>query len=265
MAQPRMVFHIGPQKAATTWFYRTFREHPEVCVPPRDTVGYYSMHHALGHAWFASHFAVGEQHRVALDPTPSYIRSPYAPARIQADYPDAKIVATLRDPVERAYSHFWHNYKKGELAFTFDRVLKTYDLFQNWIEPGIPVAPLRDYIQRFGRSNLHIIRYETLTRDPLTVYRDACAFMGVAPEAGPSGVDRVVNPAKPPVTNPVNVALRALRTYKLAPHLYSRVTGLDTYERGVSPELREAILVRIRPMIAELEEVLALDLSAWKR
>ena len=42
--KPVDIFHIGPQKTATTWVYRCMSEHPELAGPPRDTIHYFDMY-----------------------------------------------------------------------------------------------------------------------------------------------------------------------------------------------------------------------------
>ena len=115
--KPVDIFHIGPQKTGTTWIYRCSREHPEIAVPPKDSIHYFDMFYPRGRGWYAEFFADAKPGQKLIDPTPSYIRSPLAAARIYEENPEAKIVLCLRHPIERAFSHYWHEKKRGRFNF----------------------------------------------------------------------------------------------------------------------------------------------------
>ena len=118
------VFHIGPQKAATTWVYRCLEEHLSIACPPTGSIHYYDIFYARGQDWYAQFFEEARPDQLLIDPTYTYIRSPWAPRRIVKDSPNAKIIFCLRNPIERAFSHYWHEKKKGKIAFDFEEGLE---------------------------------------------------------------------------------------------------------------------------------------------
>ena len=93
------LFHVGPQKSGTTWIYRCLAEHPGVAVPPRDSIHFFDMHFGRGDGWYLEHFQDAHADQPLFDPTPSYLRSPWAPRRIAAHNPGARIALCLRHPV----------------------------------------------------------------------------------------------------------------------------------------------------------------------
>ena len=64
--------------------------------------------------------------KILYDPTPSYIRSPFTPKRISEYNNNAKLLIIARNPIERAFSHYWHEKKKDLYNFQFDECTVNY-------------------------------------------------------------------------------------------------------------------------------------------
>ncbi len=124
---------IGAQKAGTTSLYRNLIKHP--CVVPAliKEVYFFALDHAKGANWYRSFFPskLGARvHRkmhgafLTCEATPYYIYHPLVPRRARNLVPDAKILAILRNPVDRAYSHYQHVRDLGlETVDTFEEAL----------------------------------------------------------------------------------------------------------------------------------------------
>lgn len=123
---------IGAQKAATTALYAYLREHPAVLGPSWKEVNYFDRHYARGETWYRGHFPnvlrVRRVKRRGLEPvvaeaSTGYLFHPLAPERVKALLPDARLVALVRDPVERAYSHYQHEVALGREALSFEEAI----------------------------------------------------------------------------------------------------------------------------------------------
>jgi len=275
--RPVDLFHIGPQKAATTWVYHCLREHPQIAVPAALEIHYFDMFHARGREWYARFFEAAEPGQILFDPTYTYLRSPLAPGRIAAENPRARLVVCLRDPIDRAFSHYWHEKKKGVIRYDFDEVLRNYDLFATWLEPGFYACHLERYLEHFPREQILCQRYEELRADPRAFLDALLRFAGVAPGIEPSVLHEEVNPAGPrqSLANPgyylaqtqrflqrVGVPRAAIDTARAR---IPALRGRAEYERGVAPELRRTLLQLIEPEIVALERLLGESFSAWRR
>jgi hypothetical protein len=111
---------IGTQKGGTTSLHDHLCEHPQVLPPVRKEVHYFTCHSTRPESWYRSHFARPPEKgppAITGEATPYYLFHPAAPARAHALLPEARLVALLRDPVDRAHSH--HNH---ELALGFERL-----------------------------------------------------------------------------------------------------------------------------------------------
>jgi hypothetical protein len=125
----------GAQRCGTTSMYQTLRQHPAVLRPvARKGVHFFDdVTYVNGMAWYRAHFPLrshvarraqrtGEA-PVVFESSPYYLFHPAAPARIAAALPAAKALVLVRDPVERAYSAYTHEFRRGYESETFERAL----------------------------------------------------------------------------------------------------------------------------------------------
>jgi hypothetical protein len=262
------LFHIGPQKAGTTWVYRCLREHPGVACAPRDSVHYFDMFYGRGRDWYASHWRHADDGQKLFDATPSYIRSPWAPQRIAHENPEARIVLCLRDPIERAFSHFWHEKKKRRFEFRFEEVLENYDLFSSWIEPGFYAEHIERYLEHFPREQILCQRFEHLGENPGGFLDELLGFLGVEGAFRPSVLRRRINAAGPrrdPWNRGLHAGGQVLQRLGLPAPRMAWLTGKAEHSRGIVPELRSELAALCEPEIRRVEALLGLELSAWRR
>ena len=264
------IFHIGPPKTATTWVYQCMKEHPEVAVTLNDTVHYYDIFYNYGKTWYLNQFANNASGLKRLDATQSYIQSTKAIERLTKDNPEARIIICLRDPIDRAFSHYWHLKKRGDINYNFDQVLDNYTLFSLWLEPGLFAHNLRLLMQVIPRDRIHVMQYEQLEQDPASALRSLFKFCGINEDFLPNILNKRVNVAGPRQT------LFTRAGYKLSKGLFgakvdqaghgiaSLFSGKKEYFEGISPELRRQLTTICEPEIAELETLLEVDLSAWR-
>jgi hypothetical protein len=263
-------FHIGPQKAGTTWLYHCLSEHPEIGCAGAHSVHFFDIQHHRGRDWYHEHFRESRGDQKLIDFTPTYIRSPWAPRRIAEYNPDARILLCLRNPIERAFSHYWHEKKKGKYNFGFDEVLKNYDLFSSWIEPGFYAEHIERFLAFFDRNQILAQDFSHLGRDPRGFYAQALCFMEVEPSFVPEVVETKINPAgsKKWSRSPTMLRLR----YWLArgginrvwPSFEERTSGQREYRQGVPGVLRGPLQELCEPEIVRLEKMLDLDLDEWR-
>lgn len=121
---------VGAQRAGTTSLYRYLLQHPGV-ISTRLTKGvhWFDEHFDEPVSWYRGHFPTTLQRRqvgrrigyppVTGEASPYYLFHPHVPSRIAAAVPDASIIAILRDPVERAWSHYQHNVARSMEPLSF--------------------------------------------------------------------------------------------------------------------------------------------------
>ncbi len=271
--KPVSAFHIGVRKAATTWIYRCLAEHPDIAAPAKDSIHYFDMVYARGDAWYASHFEGAGADQIRYDPTPSYLGSSWAPRRIRQHNAEARIAVCLRNPIQRAYSHYWHERKKGRHRYAFGEVLSNYDLFSIWLEPGFYAEHLSRYFECFPRDQILAQRFEDVDRNPARFLRELFSFFGADPELVPSALHTRVNVAGPRHT-PISMGLYSARKAmsllglrRTADQLgqSSLLSGRREYIRGIQVDVFADLLRIFEPEIVRLEDLLQIDLSDWRR
>ncbi len=280
------LFHIGPQKSATTWVYHCLNEHPDVAVPKSDTIHYYDMFYARGEEWYEKHFDHAEEGQILYDPTTTYIRSPWAPRRIAKENPYAKIMLCLRDPIDRAFSHYWHEKKKGKISFEFEEVLENYDLYSSWLEPGFYAEHIERYLQYFNREQILCLHFETLKDNEREFMHQILHFADIDDDFEPSWLNKKSNEAggkrtfsnrmwrefkRTVVQSNFESTARDLRLDHAAqylegvPILEKILQDRQEYEEGIDPALRAELLELCEPEIQRLENLLEIDLASWRR
>jgi hypothetical protein len=124
---------VGAQKGGTTSLYRYLASHPQVIESYLKEVHFFDLNFRRKERWYRAHFALHFPHNIVGrlrkkkiitgDCTPYYLFHPHAPSRVASLYPDMKIIAVLRNPVDRAYSHYMHNKRKGRETRSFDAAI----------------------------------------------------------------------------------------------------------------------------------------------
>ena len=97
---------------------------------------FFSLHFGRGTRWYRAHFPPAAAGRRSFEASPYYLFHPSVPARVAATLPQARFVALLRDPVERAYSHYLHTRAYGVEPLGFAEALAA--------EPGRLAGALAD-------------------------------------------------------------------------------------------------------------------------
>ena len=104
---------IGAQKAGTTSLWRYLVEHPQIVGPTEKEIHFFDARFDRGARWYRARFplraSLRRGARLTFEASPYYLAHPFVPARVRAMLPDAKLVVLLRDPVERAWSHYRDN------------------------------------------------------------------------------------------------------------------------------------------------------------
>src|SRR5947209_1159841 len=124
---------IGAQKAGTTSLYRYLAAHPDIVASTRKEVHFFDINFWRGEWWYRSLFPLRRRlqrrpplrNRPAItgEASPYYLFHPFAPERAAQLLPDAKLIVLLRDPVERAWSHYRHEVANGRETMTFPDAL----------------------------------------------------------------------------------------------------------------------------------------------
>jgi hypothetical protein len=201
---------ISVERGGTTSLYRYLNRHPCVAEPFRKEVDYFDFNWSRGLRWYRAHFptrwhAAWTRARrghplVTGEATPYYLYHPLVPERIVRTLPDVKLIALLRNPVERAYSHYNMNCRQQKESLSFEEAIECEEerlrgeyarLEQGEIEfsenhykfgylfRGIYVDRLKLWHEYFPPERLLVLRSEDLYEDPPAVLDQVIDFLGL--------------------------------------------------------------------------------------
>lgn len=253
---------IGAKRGGTTSLYNYLLEHP--CVVPLiprvqniKGVHFFDTNFHRGLLWYRSHFPSRpyrgwheqrlEHFTVTGEASPYYLFHPRAASRAARILPDARLIVLLRDPIDRAYSHYRERYRHGAEVLTFEEALEQEEdrlageeerLSQDdgyysfvhehfgYVSQGLYLEALRRWIDLFGRDRLLILTSEEFFARPEETY---------------------------------GVVLRFLRLPSWHLSAYSRFN----YHEGqsMSPSTRQRLNERFMPENRRLAEYLGMELS----
>lgn len=202
---------LGAQKAGTTSLFSYLMQTPGMAAPRVNEIHFFDDNYVRGDAWYRSFFPLAASLRhggsaaFTGEKTPYYLFHPFVPERVARFDPSVKLIVLLRDPVERAYSHFRHAREQGfEPVTSFQEAL---DLEEERLEGattvladarrqhfshqhhsyrarGVYIEQIRRWLEYFHRRQMLIVPSEDLFVNPRETHRAVCRFLGVDPGGG---------------------------------------------------------------------------------
>jgi Sulfotransferase domain len=187
---------IGVQKCASTWLYSILLDHPQVALSNPKELDFFSYHFGRGYQWYEKHFPGGLQKRVFGEISPSYFIEGSVPERLKAYTPEAKILVSLRDPVERAISNHRHEVRLGHFVgddLSFEAGLKNNPLY---IEQSRYGTHLQRWLMHFPSSRILILFQEDIEKEPIRTSQRVYRFLGIDAGHVSSAVSSRVNESR---------------------------------------------------------------------
>jgi hypothetical protein len=124
---------IGAQRCGTTSLYRYLCSHPWIAPATKKETHYFDLHYDRADRWYRRHFPTWlykrycqyllKQDIITGEATPMYLFHPLSPHRIAGLLPDIKLIVLLRNPIDRAYSNYWHEVRRGNETLSFDEAI----------------------------------------------------------------------------------------------------------------------------------------------
>jgi hypothetical protein len=222
---------IGAQKSGTTALYAYLRWHPAITGPPWKEVSFFDRHHRRGERWYRGHFPsrprtwLSERRNgsrtIVGEASPSYLFHPLGPERVRALVPRVRLIALLRNPIDRAYSHYQHEVALGRepLPFTealdheeertrgeVERMLREPTYFSHawwnhtYLARGRYAEQLERWLGVFPPEQLLVLPSEELSERPRETYARVLDFLGAGPyelDAFPRVFEREYAPMAP--------------------------------------------------------------------
>lgn len=201
---------LGTQKGGTSSLYNHLCKHPDVASATIKEIHYFTRSIEKGEEWYRGHFAlepllaarsrIRGRRPLSGDSSPDYLFNLHAPRRAAALLPDARLLVLLRNPVDRAFSHYRHRIRKGLESRSFEEAIaqeletvaddiarletpEFYDSFEYvkraYLTRGLYARQLRAWFAAYPRDRFLLIRSEDFFNDPRAVYARVLAFLGL--------------------------------------------------------------------------------------
>ena len=201
---------IGGQKCGTSSFYRNLVKHPAIVPAFEKEIYFFNGKFHKGINWYRTHFPllpykyyvtkICRQKFLTGEATPGYIFHPHVPKRVSEVLPHVKIIVLLRNPVDRAYSHYYHELRKKRETLSFEDAIKAEEkrlhgefeklikneryksfnyIHYSYLARGIYVDQLQRWNNFFKKEQILLLKSEDFFRDPQTSFDQALQFLGL--------------------------------------------------------------------------------------
>lgn len=171
------VIGIGAQKCASSWIHAILGAHPDVGVSDPKEVDFFSYYFDRGYGWYEAHFAAFADKIARFESSPSYFYDPRAPQRAATYNPALKVLALLRNPIERAYSNHLHEVVKCHIpACPFEVGVENNPTY---LEQGRYATHLTRWFDAFPREQVKVMFAEDISKDPAAAAAEVFEFIGV--------------------------------------------------------------------------------------
>lgn len=197
---------IGAMRSGTTSLHHLLVQHPSIAAGIKKEIHFFDLEFLRGERWYRAHFSRREtlkrSGRLTGEASPYYLSHPLAPGRAAQVVPDARLIVVLRNPVDRAYSHYWHSVRlnaenlpfeaaleaeAGRLSGEMERILAQpgYRSFahqhQAYFERSLYADELERWFRHFSREQVLILEREQFSRDVEKQIGRLFAFLGLEP------------------------------------------------------------------------------------
>jgi len=155
--------YVGPDKAGSSWIHEMLLKHPDVYMTPAKDLYYFDRYYDRGPGWYAAQFEAAREEKIVGEVCQDYLFHPEAAARIRDTLGPVRIMVSLRDPVERAWSSYLYMRKHGIGPDTFAEALESRP---ELLEHGRYATSLDRFLELFPRELIHVALFDDLVDDP---------------------------------------------------------------------------------------------------
>ncbi|MBW4638366.1 MAG: sulfotransferase domain-containing protein [Gloeocapsa sp. UFS-A4-WI-NPMV-4B04] len=287
MGMPNFLI-IGAQKAGTTALYSFLKQHPQIYMSPikephfftyeGEKLDYLKPVVITNIEDYCNLFQEVSKGIVMGEASPSYIYSPRAPERIQHYIPEAKLIAILRHPAERAYSNFIFNIQRGNeplkdfaqaLREEETRISNNSGFRWHYKHKGFYYTQMKRYFDRFDRSQIRVYLYEDLNTNLVSVLQSIFQFLGVDETFMPD-VSHKSNVSLVPKNETIHILVTRLNSAKRVlklylPERFQAYIKSQIFDKPppLPPEIRRQLIDVYREDILQLQDLIQQDLSSW--
>lgn len=272
------VIGIGGMKCASTWAYQCLREHPEICMSSIKEINFFNKHYDRGEAWYLDHFKGCPTDSIKGEFSATYLYDPDAARRIASFRPEIKIIACVRNPIDRAVSDYNHLIRGGGI----DRSLCFEDALKNskrLLANGLYGKNLEPFFQYWSEQDIIIIVAEEVARDSNGVLQNLYHRLGIADDFVPSSARKTVHKGIIPrmawaermrmkvyrqlVSQERGDIIDLLKNTGI-PKVYRKINTRPGRRAHMSPNTRRELADYFRDDVEQFKQLTSLSLPLWE-
>ena len=204
----------GACRFGTTFLYEVLDEHPDVFMakPRNPEPKFFLVDEELqkGLKYYSEkYFSTGDRRTTMGEKSSNYLENPHVAGRIRALLPDVKLLFTLRNPIERAFSNYLWSKKNQLETLSFEDAVATeptrevqyppahwYSRPFSYVSRGMYAAHLKRYYDAFPSEQIKVVFLEDIEEQPQAEIDAICRFLGVPTEHLSGNLHRRVNSAR---------------------------------------------------------------------
>jgi hypothetical protein len=264
---------IGAVRSGSSALASYLRNHPQVFMAERKELEFFDVNFRRGIEWYGRWFADAGGASAVGEASPSYMYDEHAPRRIADLLPNARLIAILRNPVDRAYSHYWRVRSRGRESLEFREAIAaeperlasgdpTAVRRTSYLDRGRYLRQLQHVCRYIARGQLHVVIMEHMSANPMEQYGHVCRFLDIDDEFRPPNLGKAVG------SHRIYRSKALLRLYRRPPEPIARAirrwNEQETPYPPIDPEVRKQLISDFEPEIKGLEVWLGKDLSVWR-
>jgi sulfotransferase family protein len=290
---------VGAPKCGTTSLYHYLKQHPEVYLPARKELHYFTreqlardtagpgdravlQHLCADRAAYEAEFAGARQEKILGDISPSYFDFAEVAPAMRQELGEARVVILLRDPIAKAFSQYMHLVRDGREPLGFfdaleaepERTRQGWSMIWRYAASSRYAERVRRYLDAFGPARVRIYLFEEFIAEPQTMLGDLWRFLGIDDSVRPD-TSRTFNASSRPRSralaslvskrSPVAALARALVPAGVRSRVTEAIRGLNAGKKGqVDERSRARLREYFAADVAETEAILGRP-TGWLR
>ncbi len=266
---------VGAHKGGTTSLHYYLEQHPNVYLPEQkgsDLLARRNFETLADAGEYLDQFKAASDEQLLGEVSSVYLhRGEWLVKRIHTLFPDVQIIASLRNPAERAYSNaLYHRpYTQEELDNLESMIFET----EQFLNPGRYYTHLKTYFEYFDPKQIKLFLFDSLQKNALQFVQELYDFVGIDPTFTPDlsqkynvGALKIDNPSRQLLQTGFSVSssLRSLVPKPIRNFIREKLDSQTNFKKpSMSPELRARLIDYYYEEIVGLQQLTGLDCSAW--
>jgi len=279
---------IGAMKSATTSLHQYLDAHPMIHMSQEKEIDFFNTQENFqrGLTWYQNHFEVNPQISIYGESSTSYTKYPFfhrVPQRIYQTIPHVKLIYILRDPIERAISHYHMMFLRDEEQRSFTDAIADLETSM-YVRVSQYHTQLQQYLDYFPLEQIHILTTNSLKRDSKAAMQQIFDFLEVDPiieaeqytykhnnaaeKFGYNAVGRIAKRLLLNQESPMRQLIMPLIPKSLRRDLRTRIFGTKVMRTQIekphiSDESRQRLVQYLTPEVDALRQLTGKTFDSW--